>query len=262
MKAIYWNTNNVDNFERICDILSDLKPDILFLSEIDPSVIQDNIKKIERIDFEYFENPGCNRVAIIKSKYFPLELSLQNNYYTVVREIKNDINIISLHLPSQMFQHLKALKEFIRDFRITIDNEIGSSIEKKVLIIGDFNVNPHEEPMIDFDGFLATNSTNSRSSITHLKKQRTTYYNPTWKLYSRSQFPGTKAFSRPSGSSYDVIEHHFLDQVVISQKLLSCISDELIRVIEKTENFVFFDEEVNSIIGSDHLPLLYQFKTI
>jgi exonuclease III len=260
MTIVYWNTKNNNTLDRIVDILLCKDVDVIFLSEIDKEVIETNIDSLTKYGYEYFENPGCKRVIIIKKISFEIELKQQNYYYTVVKEVKNDINIISIHSPSQMYQNMKALKEFIRDFRNTIDSEIGSSLDKKIIVIGDFNINPHEEAMIDFDGFLATNTTRGRQTITHLKKQRTTYYNPTWQLYSRTNFPGTKAFQRPSASVYDVLEHHFLDQVVISQNLLSSIFEDSIEVVENTDDFVFFDEAKNSTLGSDHLPLLYKFK--
>ena len=260
MNIAYWNTKNNNNIDSIIDILTCKNIDILFLSETKKEFIEINNDNLLKNGFEYFENPGCERVAIIKKTSFEIELKQQNYYYTVVRDTKDDINVISIHSPSQMFQNMKALKEFIRDFRNTIDNEIGSSLEKKIIVIGDFNINPHEEAMIDFDGFLATNTTRGRQTITHLTKQRTTYYNPTWQLYSRTNFPGTKAFKRPSASVYDVLEHHLLDQAVISQNLLSSLQSDSIEVIEDTVNFTFFDKVKNTTLGSDHLPLLYTFK--
>lgn len=260
MKSIYWNTNNIKTFSGIDNLLKHKTPDLLFLSEIEDKLIEDNDKKLAKLGYEHFENPGCDRVSIIKKTTLLADLKFQNHYYTSLKEKTTDTYFISIHLPSQMFQHMKALKEFIRDFRNDIDDEIGSSLDKNIIVIGDFNVNPHEEPMIDFDGFLATNSINTRKTITHLDKKRTTYYNPTWQLYSRKKFPGTKAFNRPSGSSYDILEYHFLDQVVISQHLLSNIVGENIEVIEKTKNINFYDEKKNSAVESDHLPLMYQFK--
>lgn len=260
MNIIYWNTNKTETLDRVIDIIDTKNPDIVFLSEINKKIIEGEYERLKNCGYEYFENPGCNRVAIIKKHTFKVELKQQSNYFTVIHEVISETYIVSIHLPSQMFQHMKALKEFIREFRQTLDIEVGSSLEKKIIVIGDFNINPHEEGMIDFDGFLATNSTSSRDTITHLQKKRTTYYNPTWLLYSRKQFPGTKSFQRPSGSSYDVIEHHYLDQVVISKKLLKCILEDHIEIIEQTNNFSFFDKEKNLILGSDHLPLLYQFK--
>jgi exonuclease III len=260
MNIAYWNTNKNSNLNCIIDILLCRNIDVIFLSEIDVEVIETNNDFLSKNGYEYFHNPGCERVKIVKKISLEIELKQQNYYYTVVRETENDINIISIHSPSQMYQNMKALKEFIRDFRCTIDNEIGGSLDRKIIVIGDFNINPHEEAMIDFDGFLATNSTRGRKTITHLKKQKTTYYNPTWQLYSRTNFPGTKAFRRPSASVYDVLEFHFLDQVVISQNLLSALQSDYIEVIEDTDNFILFDKVKNLILGSDHLPLLYSFN--
>ena len=114
--------------------------------------------------------------------------------------------------------------------------------------------------MIDFDGFVATNSTKARNKVTHLGKTKSTYYNPTWQLYSRTHFPGTKYFRRPSGGSFDILEFHLLDQVVVSQYLKDATIFDRIDVIENTPKLSYFNRDLNSIEGSDHLPLLYEFK--
>ncbi|MDO6745516.1 hypothetical protein Q4553_13155 [Tenacibaculum soleae] len=260
MKFIYWNTNNIKELLQIVDICNSEKPDIFFLSEIEESNLEDDKELLKQNDYVHFSNPGSSRVQIIVKKELNIELGLQNKYYTNVKLPDFDLDIISLHLPSQMFQHFDALKEFIRDFRKDIDLNIGIPDEKRILLIGDFNVSPFDKPMIDFDGFSATNSINSRERITHLGKNKALYYNPTWKLFSNSSFPGTKYFKRPSGSSYDILEHHFLDQVVISTKLSREIKDEEIKVIEKSSKYKYYNQGSNVILESDHLPLSYKIS--
>lgn len=260
MKIIYWNTNNIEELLQILDICNSENPDIFFLSEIDENILEKETELLDNNNYIHLSNPGSSRVSIIVKKGIDIELGLQNKYYTNVKLPKLDLDIISLHLPSQMFQHFDALKEFIRDFRKDIDINIGIPNEKRILLIGDFNVSPFDKPMIDFDGFSATNSTNSRQSITHLGKKKAVYYNPTWKLYSNSDFPGTKYFKRPSGSSYDILEHHFLDQVVISTKLSSELKNENIKVIEKSQNYTYYNLGSNVIVESDHLPLCYEIS--
>lgn len=259
MKILYWNIKQNENINYITELLSQELPDLFFLAEINKDILQES-KKFNDIGYEFFENPGCERITILKKIKLTSNLGLQSRYYTSIEIPSVDLIVISVHLPSQMFQHMKALKEFIRDFRSTIDSEYGSSIESRILVIGDFNVNPFEEPMIDFDGFSASNSRRSRSIAKSINNnEKILYYNPTWQLYSRTDFPGTKYFRRPSGSSYDILEHHYLDQVVISQKLRDEIIKERIDVIEITETLSFFNKEKNIIEGSDHLPLLYEF---
>ena len=260
MNLIYWNTNKMDNIAPIIDICLTENPDIFFLSEIEDTVIDLAKKELSLINYIHIKNPGCERVKILARDNVNILLAFQNKYYSSVFIPELDLNILSVHLPSQMFQHLKSLKEFIRDFRQEIDLNIGNSLDKRIVVIGDFNVNPFDEAMIDFDGFSATNSIITRNKIRHLGKIKEIYYNPTWKLYSNNTFPGTKYFKRPSGSSYDVLEHHFLDQVVISRKLLDNIKSESIKIISKTNKFVFKKDDKNNITESDHLPLSYTLK--
>ena len=260
MNLIYWNTNKGTDFGPILDICITESPDIIFLSEIKDETIDLAKKELSKINYEQIKNPGCDRVKIISKKGIQLTLSIQNKYYTSLFSPILNLNIISVHLPSQMFQHLKALKAFIRNFREEIDQNLGTSEEESILIIGDFNVNPFDEAMIDFDGFSATNSVIARKKITNLKKTKELYYNPTWGLYSNNDFPGTKYFKRPSGSSYDILEHHFLDQVVISRKLLNRLTSQTIKTINKSNNYIFREEGKNLIQESDHLPLSYTLK--
>ncbi|MEJ5143857.1 hypothetical protein [Sphingobacterium sp. MYb388] len=260
MKLIYWNSKKQSDFLTIMNILVEEKPDILFLSETDEIIIFNNIGNLKVIGYEHFENPGCKRVIIIKKVELKLSLSFQSTYFTSVKCLNNNINIISVHLPSQMFQHMDALKSHIRLMRKDIDSEIGTSSQADIIIIGDFNVNPFEKPMIDFDGFSASNSINLKKEVTHLKEKKELYYNPTWKLYVNNSFPGTKYFKRPSASSFDILEHHFLDQVVLSYSLSKKITQEHISVLEETPTKAFFDKVKRSILESDHLPLIYEFK--
>lgn len=257
MNLIYWNTNKINTVDAIIDICLTESPDIFFLSEIDDKIIDDSKTELSKINYLHIKNPGCERVKILAKDKININLTFQSKYYTSLIIPDLNLNVISVHLPSLMFQHLKSLKAFIREFRNEIDLNIGNSTDENIIIIGDFNVNPFDEAMIDFDGFSASNSTITRKKITHLGKTKEMYYNPTWKLYNNTTFPGTKYFKRPSGSSYDVLEHHFLDQVVISRKLLADIKTENIKTINKTKSYIFNEDGKNKIQESDHLPLSY-----
>jgi len=232
----------------------------LFLAETDANLLKNQSDVLKDCSYEHFDNPGCSRIVILRKTKLKLSLGRQDNYYTTLRDLTTNIFYISVHLPSQMFQHMDALKSFIRTFRGEIDDEIGNSSKQDILIIGDFNVNPFEKPMIDFDGFSASNSKSHRKEVTHLRSKKELYYNPTWTMYGKNNFPGTKYFRRPSASSFDILEHHYLDQVVLSYSLSQKLTSESINVLEFTTNKTFFDSTSNSILQSDHLPLIYEFK--
>jgi len=258
MKLIYWNTKHTDQINPFLSICRNESPDVLFVSETYVEFIEENTKEFDSFGYSLIPNPGCERVIIIAKNNLEIELGLQSKYYTNI--YVNGIQIISVHFPSQMNHHLDALRNHLLNFRTKINSEIGNSSETPILIIGDLNVNPYEAPMINFDGFMATNSPKGRTSIKNIDDRRETYYNPTWQLYGDNIFPGTKKFPRPSGSSFDIIEFHFLDQVLLSQKLKINLDKEQISVIKELREIQFFNTRYNRVEISDHLPLKYEFK--
>lgn len=260
MKIIFWNTKKHADFSTIEDILIDEFPDLLFLAEFDQTIAISKTEELKKSGYEHFPNPGCSRIVIIKKCMINLSISRQDHYFSSVKDVSTNINIISVHLPSQMHQSLEALKSKIRDFRNDIDNTFGNSTLKDIIIIGDFNISPFEKAMIDFDGFSASNSKNLRTHATHLGSKKELYYNPTWVLFGKKYFPGTLYYRRPSRSSFDILEHHILDQVLISYSLNKKITSENLEVLESTSNKTFFDYSSNSVYLSDHLPIVYEFK--
>lgn len=260
MKLIFWNTKKHTDFSTMLEILSQERPDILFLAETAESLIVSNSTLLNTNGYEYFENPGCDRILIVKQTDLKLSLGKQSTYYSAIVNHTENVKVISVHLPSQMYQSMDSLKSHFRDFRSEIDIEFGSALTENIIVIGDFNVNPFEKPMIDFDGFAASNSIKLKKEAVNLKVRKALYYNPTWTLYQNNNFPGTKYFKRPSTSSFDVLEHHFLDQVVLSYHMSQRITFEKIGLIHKTSNYIIFDVAKNSIQLSDHLPLIYEYK--
>ena len=260
MKIIYWNTKQHSNYLAVLEILTEEIPDVMFLAECDSTLILSNLSDLNINGYEHFENPGCSRITIVKKISTNFSLSKQSTYYSSIKDPCNNVNIISVHLPSQLYQHIDGLKNYFRNLRIEIDSDFGSSLTSNILLIGDFNVNPFDKPMIDFDGFAASNSKKLKGHITHLGERKELYYNPTWTLYNNNSFPGTKYFRRPSNSAFDILEHHFLDQVIMSYHMSQNITLESMKVLEMTTSNIFFDSISNSIKISDHLPIIFEYK--
>ena len=261
MKIIFWNTKQINNFKIILSILTDELPDFFFLAEFNKDNFLNFNNDLDNIDYEHYLNPGCDKIVIIKKKGLTnLDLSIQHNDFSAIYLKALDIYIISLHMPSQMSYNLDALKYNLSEFKFEFENHIGNSEQKSILLIGDFNVNPFESPIVNYDGLSATNTTNFNAIKKFRGSENHIYYNPTWKLYSNNNFPGTFRKTRPSNSVFDVIDHHFLDQIILSHKLLKRISKEEIDIILKTSEFDIFDTTLNKVKYSDHLPIKYVIK--
>lgn len=261
MKIIFWNTKNVANFDIILSIIEQEQPDLFYLAEFSNSEIIKHKKSLETINYEYFINPICDKIITLKEKKLSnISLSIQHKDYSCIYYRNYDLHIIALHMPSQMSYNLDALKYNLSIFKSEFENHIGYSDDKNILLIGDFNVNPFESPIISFDGLGATNTINFNSRKTFRGSEQSIYYNPTWNLYSKKHFPGTFRKTRPSNTVFDIIDHHLLDQVIISQKLLKVIKNDNLDIIYKTSDFDIFDEAKLKINFSDHLPIKYEFE--
>lgn len=236
------------------------QPDLLYLAEYKQLDIEAFKTNLQSLNYQIIPNPGCNKILIISSRTVDdINLTLQQNDYSGIYLKRTDINIIALHMPSQYSYDFDALKYNISEFKSDFEQYIGKSSNTNIILIGDFNVNPFEKPMVNYDGLAATNSVNFNSKRTFRGKQKEVYYNPTWKLYAKTYFPGSFYRKRPSNSSFDVIEHHFLDQVVLSEKFLKKIKVDHIDLIEETKNYTIFDSSSYNINYSDHLPIKYEY---
>lgn len=252
MKIIFWNCNLKDSEDIINDIVISEVPDIIILAEVN------NNYEGEIINYTKVPNVGCSRIDVYAKNNTSLSLGLQNTYYTGIYLGDYNINLIGVHFPSQMYQSFDGIKKVIRKFKESIQRDIGFSSKENIVFIGDFNVSPYDPPMIGFDGLAATNSLSSRFKKKHLGESTEFYYNPTWKLYNESGFPGSFNYSRPSATSFDIIENHLLDQVVVSKLFIDNFNKFEVSLIKNTNNYSYFSLASSKILISDHLPLKFE----
>ncbi len=151
-------------------------------------------------------------------------------------------------------------KSFPRKKRIHMSDHIGL-IEEKLhsivnsMLIGDFNVDPFEMPMISFSGMSATNglACSRREEVTRAGEKTKLFYNPMWTLYSPyKDRPGSHRYSR---LGEDVVSWHFLDQVIIRPTLIDSFKFESLKLINGTENYNYLNRNQTPYL-SDHLPLM------
>ena len=166
MKIVSWNVNSVR--ARIINILDYIrleKPDILFLQEIkteDLNFPSDEFKKVGYDSF-VFGQKSYNGVAFIsKIKIENVNLDFIKDELKQSRVITGDIQIkkkkiklINIYVPNgnpintNKYEYKKIwLDKFLKSVKKTL------SIEKNIIISGDFNIIPEEIDVYDHNRFL------------------------------------------------------------------------------------------------------------
>ncbi len=135
MKVIFWNTKNIENFDIILSILKDENPHFFFLSEFEHLDLSNHYNDLLNLNFEQFSNPGCDKIKILKRKTIKnVELTIQHNNYTGLYLPKIDLNIISVHMPSQMNYEFDGLKYNMAKFKSDFELHIGDTENENILI--------------------------------------------------------------------------------------------------------------------------------
>ena len=260
MKVVFWNIKTL-NLDVVENLFITENADVFLFCE-DGALKKEEINHVvENKGYILIETPGCNRISAFCKKNYTIDLNIQNSFYTTFKissSTEKTLYIVSLHLNSQMYNSIAELGHFLSRLRNEIELNIGTSLNKEILIMGDFNVNPFDNAIIGFNGFCATNSRKPPKYGKSIQEKKELFVNPTWELYSRKNYPGTKKFPRPSATSFDIIDWHYLDQVIISQKLNDVITSEEIKILENISDYILIND-YGKISFSDHLPISYEF---
>lgn len=281
LSLAWWNTslsprgkareNNTENQmiagEAILLMLLEKKIDFLAIGEVSPSDIEyfnvllsDTIyevtscfDKVGRGQFSQAYIYNANNVRILEQKV--LEFSKIGRNYRVGHSLiiktkcNSFINIIVSHWPSKLQSGNDTIRNQLAN---TIRSNIDNLSEDKVILMGDFNAEPFEEPLSEY--LLA-----SRDKL-KVRKKKELFYNPFWSKLGMSQCEGfCGSYFYKSGVSSN---WHLFDQIIVSSIFLndqgwsllseeSLIGTEVILALVKNTNLHF-----------DHLPVFTQLEKV
>ena len=166
MKITSWNVNSVRaRIENILDYLKNHKPDILLLQEIKTEEINFPSDVFKKMGFEsfIFGQKSYNGVAFLtKIKIENIDLNFIKDELKQSRIITGDIylkkkkiKLVNIYVPNgnpvntEKFQYKKKwLGSFLKSVKKAL------SLEKNIIISGDFNIIPDEIDVYDHNKFL------------------------------------------------------------------------------------------------------------
>ncbi len=178
-----------------------------------------------------------------------------------------------IHFPSKLHQDEMSQWQVVEPYKRSIHNLTNNN---RVIIVGDFNMNPFDLGMTEPRGFYAQNNISTTKINAHFAHgiSEFMYYNPCWTLLGDFYLGHeNKALKRQGGSHYfnkqlaRNIKWHILDQIIFRKSLFDEFIKEELKIIE-TDEWVdqltaSFEKKKkkkeNGEVVLDHLPLQFAF---
>ena len=111
-----------------------------------------------------------------------------------------DILLAALHLPSKLYWSGASQSGLCRSVADTIREFEERTGHRRTIVVGDFNMDPFEEGIVDATGFHGTMARDvaRRRSRRIMKREYPFFYNPMWGHFGDGNGPPPGSYYRPS----------------------------------------------------------------
>ena len=265
-RIIFWNVNKKNLTSFVCSISTSTNADVVVLAENSvPSeetllALQENVsrdfyfpKVISKSDnrFHCFcRNPRLDLSETHQSGRTSVRRLLIGRHQTLL-VLVHGIDIRNYDAEArQEYAHLLA--QDLRFLQVEKNNS-------KLILLGDFNMNPFERGMNLASGLNAmmTKTCVESGFRTHLGNRYDFYYNPMWSLFGDNS-------DGPAGTIYDTSSQgpygwSMFDQVIIHHSIVGLFDSVKILTEAGTVSLMSSKGRPNASNASDHFPILVNF---
>ena len=263
-RILFWNVNNRDLTNAVCFLASSTIADVVVLNE-NPVPGADTLRALQENvsgDF-YIPKPA------IEERFHCFCRNLQLDLSEVHSGIRNSVRRFKLGKHEALLALVHGLdfrnydsaardsfaQRLAQDMRFAIaDKKIN-----KLILLGDFNMNPYDSGMNLAAGLNAmmTRSCVDRKTRRHLGEDYDFYYNPMWSLFGDN----TKG---PAGTVYDTSNQgpygwSMIDQVLLHHSVVPLFRDVEILTSAEDRSLMTENGHPDAKNFSDHFPILVTF---
>lgn len=176
-----------------------------------------------------------------------------------------EIVLAMAHLASPMHKQQKDRHSRCIGFSEAIREAEKSSRNDRTVIVGDLNVNPFDDALLDVRGLnaIADRGTVHRKDPRQFGKvnleEFCLFYNPMWSHFGDAVKPAGTYYYDKSNPEVDPLWNIY-DQVLLRRSLLDRFRPKNLRILtsDGTVSFLWEDGRPNGDIYSDHLPIWFQ----
>lgn len=267
MRIVFWNVKKKDLTNFICSITASTNADIVVLAENGVSsketllALRANVSQ----DF-YFPQviPRPNQRFHCFCRNPRLDLSETHEADRIsVRKLQigqNNILLVLVHGIDIRNHDSAARQEFAHNLANDLKFCQDEKKTNKLILLGDFNMNPFERGMNMASGLNAmmTKSCVERGYRTYRGTNYDFYYNPMWSLFGDNT-------NGPAGTIYNTSSQgpygwSMLDQVIIHHSIVGLFDSVKILTEAGTESLMSKRGRPDANNASDHFPILVNFS--
>ncbi len=261
MKYIFWNVQKIKNANAYLQKLIEFyRPDIIGVAEY-TSMGQNLVDELKNTGAEYTYVPRIgSRVDVFyksgsiqithcgESTYFSVKVITNMNYKQILAVV---------HMPSKQHKREYDDIEILRDLLDEIEKVKQGRKIKHVVIMGDFNMNPFESPMIAASALQAIpcGEIAKREFREYRRKKREFYYNPMWNFLGDEKRPMGSFYYNSPGN--EALYWNTFDQFVVSPSLVDEIQKDSIQFLNRFGSVVLENRNGKPKV-SDHFPLYFE----
>lgn len=273
LRFLFWNIYRKPLIPLIKDVVRSHNIDVLILAEskLEDSKVLSALN--EGQDILFYRDTGHSEAIKLYFRY-PRDhfRAVKDEGRIAIRHItspddRNNFLLVAVHVPSKLYLDERDQLSYIMDLSDTIMQEEESVKHCRTLLVGDFNMNPFEEGMVNARGLHAIMDrriTARRRFRTVQEKERPLFYNPMWAFGGDISTgpPGTYFFDR-SGHQYNLFWNIF-DQVLLRPDLLEAFDTDSLEIVTKIGSTSLLDANgrPDKRLASDHLPLAFTLKDL
>jgi exonuclease III len=265
-RIIFWNVNKKDLTSLVCSIAKSTDADVVVLNENKVprkemlQALQENVSQ----DFYYPKVISSEKRFHCFCKNMKLDLS---EVHDLSRTSVRNLNI-GQHRVLLALVHGVDIRNYDPATRQSRAQSLADDMKfvkeqqdtKKLILLGDFNMNPYDTGMNLAAGLNAmmTKSCVAKGSRKDGGKVYDFYYNPMWSLFGDNT-------DGPAGTVYDISNQgpygwSMLDQVLINHSIVNLFDNVKILTEAGTISLMNRKGHPNSKIASDHFPILVNFR--